>query len=45
MKHVNLRKYLVMSLVSALILALIPFTASCTPELVFGDLTVCEDID
>ncbi len=45
MKKINLRRYLVMLTVTALISALVSFTASCVPELVIGDLTICKDID
>ncbi len=45
MKRINLVRYMAMLMAIALTLALMPMAISCTPELVFGELTVCEDID
>ncbi len=45
MKKVNLKRSLVILLSTVLISGLISFTTSCVPELSFGDLTVCEDIN
>jgi len=45
MKRINLNKSLVLLLSVIFILGLIPFTTSCTPELSFGDLVICEDVN
>lgn len=45
MKKINLVRYLAILTTAALVLVLMPLNTSCTPELVFGDLTVCDDID
>ena len=45
MKRINLNRSLVLLLSVIFILGLIPFTTSCTPELSFGDLVICEDVN
>ncbi len=45
MKRINLKKSLVLLLSIIFILSLIPFTTSCTPELSFGNLVICEDVN
>jgi len=45
MKRIKLKKSLVLLLSVIFILSLIPFTTSCTPELSFGDLVICEDVN
>jgi len=45
MKKINLVRYTAILTVVALTLVLMPLAASCTPKLVFGELTVCDDID
>ncbi len=45
MKRIKLKKSLTLLLSVIFILSLIPFTTSCTPELSFGDLVICEDVN
>ncbi len=45
MKRIYLKKFLVLSLSVIFILSLVPLTASCTPELSFEDLVICEDMN
>jgi len=45
MKKINFKRSLVASLVAIFVLSLVPFTTSCTPELSFGDVVICEDIN
>ena len=45
MKRINLKRFLVISLAIVIMPGLIPFTTSCTPELSFGDLVICEDVN
>ncbi len=45
MKRIYLKKFLVLLLSVIFILSLAPFTASCTPELSFEGLVICEDIN
>lgn len=45
MKRIKLKRSLVILLSVIFVLSLVPFTTSCTPELYFGDLVICEDIN
>lgn len=45
MKRINLKRFLAISLSMVFILGLISFTTSCTPELSFGELVICEDVN
>ena len=45
MKRIYLKRFLIPLLSLIFILGLIPLTTSCTPELSFGDLVICEDIN
>ena len=45
MKRIYLKRFLVISLALVIMPGLIPFTTSCTPELSFGDLIICEDVN
>ena len=45
MKRIYLKRFLIPLLSVIFILGLIPLTTSCTPELSFGDLVICEDIN
>jgi len=45
MKRIKLKKSLVLLLSVIFILSLVPFTTSCMPELSFGDLVICEDVN
>jgi len=45
MRRIYLKRFLISLLSVIFILGLIPLTTSCTPELSFGDLVICEDIN
>jgi len=45
MKRIYLKRFLVISLSIVVMLGLIPFATSCAPELSFGDLVICEDMN
>jgi len=45
MKRIYLKRFLIPLLSVIFILGLIPFATSCAPELSFGDLVICEDIN
>ncbi len=45
MGKIRLKRFFVISLSVIFILSLISFTTSCAPELSFGDLVICEDIN
>lgn len=44
-KKCILKKILSLLIVSSLVVLILPAVSSCTPELTFGDVTVCEEID
>jgi hypothetical protein len=45
MKRIYLKRFLILLISVIFVLGLIPLTTSCAPELSFGDLVICEDIN